>query len=204
MKFRTKMAVSAVDARAACGTARGSKFDHGFSGVSMKRLQFAALLCLACAGLLMLTACGGSNNQLSITLTTGNGLMQLDESTGGNNATLEIIAAVGGDTANKGVSWTFEKQSGCSGSGTGTGSCGTLTQVPGQPNTLFNILYTAPAITAAESVIITATLNSDKSITKTITISLVLPPVFDTTECNPAGVLPCTLPSGANAVPYTA
>ena len=62
----------------------------------MKRVQFAALLCLACAGLMALTACGGGgNNQLSITLTTGNGLMQLDESTGGNNATLEIIAVLG-------------------------------------------------------------------------------------------------------------
>jgi len=171
----------------------------------MKKLQFAATWCLAMAGLMAMTACGGGgNNQLSITLTTGNGLMQMDESTGGNNATLVLIAAVGGDTSAKGVTWTFEKQSGCSGSGTGTGSCGTLTQVAGQPNTLFEILYTAPAITAAESVIITATLNSDKSITKTITISLVLPPVFDTTECNPAGVLPCTLASGANAVPYTA
>jgi Putative Ig domain len=170
----------------------------------MKRLQFAAMLCLAVAGLMTMTACGGGNNQLSITLTTGNGLTQLDESTGGNTATLEIIAAVGGDTANKGVTWTFEKQSGCSGSGTGTGSCGTLTQVAGQPNTLFNILYTAPAITAAESVIITATSNADSTITKTVTLSIVLPAVFDTTECNPAGVLPCTLPSGANAVPYTA
>jgi hypothetical protein len=171
----------------------------------MMKVRFAAMLCLACAGLMMMTACGGGgNNELSITLTTGNGLTQLDESTGGNNSTLEIIAAVGGDTAAKGVTWTFEKQSGCSGSGTGTGSCGTLTQVAAQPNTLFNIEYTAPAITAAEDVIITATLNADKSITKTITLSLVLPPVFDTTECNPAGVLPCTLASGANAVPYTA
>ncbi len=52
--------------------------------------------------------------------------------------------------------------------------------------------------------IITATSNTDKSVTSTMTLSIVLPPVFDTTECNPAGVLPCTLPSGANAVPYTA
>ncbi len=103
----------------------------------MKRLRFAAMLSVACAGLMILTACGGGgNNQLSITLTTGNGLMQVDESTGGANSMLEIIAAVGGDTAAKGVTWTFEKQSGCSGSGTGSGSCGTLTQVAGQPNTL--------------------------------------------------------------------
>ncbi len=52
-------------------------------------------------------------------------------------------------------------------------------------------------------VVITATSVADTKVTKTMTLSIVLPPVFATTECNPPGVLPCTLINGNNAVPYT-
>ena len=167
----------------------------------MTRLRIAALLLLACAGMTMLSACGGGkSSQISITLNTANGLTSVDESqplpapAGQPN----IIAAVGGDTAAKGVTWSFEKQSGCSGSGSTVGSCGTLTN-----NAAFGVTYTAPAINATTSVVITATSVTDTKTTKTITISVVLPPVFATTECNPSGVLPCTLANANNAVPYT-
>jgi Putative Ig domain len=165
-----------------------------------KQLYAAAMLCLACAGMILLSACGGSSNQISITLNTPNGILMMDESQPAPAAptTQTIIAAVGGDTANKGVTWSFLKQTGCSGSGLGIGSCGTLTNT-----TAFQVTYTAPAITATESVVITATSVADAGVTKTITLSIVLPAVFATTECNPAGVLPCTLPNGANAVPYS-
>jgi Putative Ig domain len=168
----------------------------------MKKLRIAATLCLACAGLMMLTACGGGNSQMiSINLVTANGLMTMDESqpAPAPPSTLVLTAAVGGDTKNLGVTWTFmPKQSGCSGSGLTAGSCGTLTN-----NMPFGVTYTAPAIVATTSVIITATSVADTSVTKTITFSIVLPPVFVTTECNPEGVLPCTLQNGNNAVPYT-
>ncbi len=169
----------------------------------MKRLRIAALLCLACAGMMMLSACGGgSSSQISITLATANGLTTMDE-TPLNSATLsqlKITAAVGGDTAGKGVTWSFEKQSGCSGDDPklGVGSCGHLTG-----SDAFDVTYQAPAINATTSVVITAKSVTDTTITKTITLSIVLPPVFATTECNPSGVLPCTLANGNNAVPYT-
>lgn len=166
----------------------------------MTRLRIAALLCLACVGMTMLSACGGGNStQISITLNTATGLTSMDETPLGaatNNA-VKVIAAVGGDTAAAGVTWDFKKQSGCSGSGLTVGSCGTLTTIDA-----FNVTYTAPAINATTSVVITATSVTDTKTTKTITLSIVLPPVFATTECNPSGVLPCTLANGNNAVPY--
>lgn len=167
----------------------------------MKSLRISALLCLACVGAITLLGCGGgSSSQISITLVTANGLTSMDETqpAPAPPSTLNLTAAVGGDTAAKGVTWTFEKQSGCSGSGLTAGSCGTLTN-----NMPFTVTYTAPAITATTSVIITATSVTDVKTTKTITLSIVLPPVFATTQCNPAGVLPCTLANGNNAVPYT-
>jgi len=89
-------------------------------------------------------------------------------------------------------------QSGCGSAGSTQPSCGTLTN-----NMPFSVTYTAPSITTTLSVIIEAKSNADNTITKTITLSIVLPPVFATTECNPPGVLPCTLTNGNNAVPYT-
>jgi putative Ig domain-containing protein len=166
------------------------------------RLQAAALLSLACAGLIVLSACGGGNpNQISVVLATANGLTMVDESQPAPSppSAINILASVGGDTTNKGVTWLFEKnQSGCGSPGSAQPSCGTLT------NTMpFSVTYSAPSITTALSVVIEAMSVADNTVTKTITLSIVLPPVFATTECNPAGVLPCTLPNGANAVPYT-
>jgi large repetitive protein len=171
----------------------------------MRRLQFAAMLTVACAGLISLTACGGSSNQISIVLATANGLTTMDESLPSPYpaSTLNIMASVGGDTTGKGVTWMFEtNQSGCGSSGATQPSCGTLTNA-----SPFSVTFTAPSITSTTtgiSVIIEATSTADKNITKTITISIVLPADFATTECNPEGVLPCALANGNNAVPYTA
>ncbi|MGA8768600.1 MAG: Ig domain-containing protein [Candidatus Acidiferrales bacterium] len=112
---------------------------------------------------------------------------------------LNFTAAVGGDTTPAGVTWTLEKQSGCANDGKLTvGSCGSLSG-----NAPFAVTFSAPAITATTSVVITATSVTDKTITKTVTVSVVLPPVFATSECNPINILPCTLTNGNNAVPYT-
>src|ERR1700722_4693946 len=203
-ELRGSEAVGAAHAPAASDTVRGSKFEYGFSGGSMKRLRFAAMLAAACAGLIGLSACGGGNgNQISVVLATANGLTTMDESLPAPStpSTLNIMASVGGDTTGKGVTWLFQtNQSGCGSAGSTQPSCGTLTN-----NTPFSVTYTAPSITSttALSVIIEAKSVADQSVTKTITLSIVLPPVFATTECNPAGVLPCTLANGNNAVPYT-
>ena len=167
----------------------------------MTRLRIAALLGLACVSMMMQSACGGGNSsQITITLNTANGILSVDESESlpAPAGQPNIIAAVGGDTAGKGVTWSFEKQTGCSGAGSGVGSCGTLSN-----NAAFGVTYTAPAINSTTSVVITATSAADTKVTKTITLSVVLPPVFATTECNPAGVLPCTLANGNNAIPYS-
>jgi hypothetical protein len=181
---------------------RGSKFEYEHFGGSMRRLRISATLCLACAGLMMLSACGGGNpNMISVVLATGNGLTMMDESLPAPSApsTITIMASVGGDTTGKGVTWMFEKsQSGCGSAGATQPSCGTLTNA-----SPFSVTYTAPAITTALSVVIEATSVADINVTKTITLSIVLPPVFATTECNPIGVLPCTLANGNNAVPYS-
>jgi Putative Ig domain len=140
---------------------------------------------------------------ISIELETATGVLMMDESQTTIAppvvSTLSLTATVGGDTSGKGVTWTFmTKQSGCAGTGLAVGDCGTLTN-----NMPFGVTYTAPAINVATSVIIEAMSNANINVTKTITLSIVLPPVFATTECNPSGVLPCTLPNGNNAVPYT-
>jgi hypothetical protein len=178
---------------------RGSRFDYAYFGGWMKTARIAGPIFLAWVSMLLLGSCGGGSSMISITLNSATGILMMDESPGPPAApnTLNFIAAVGGDTQTLGVTWSFAKQSGCSGSGLTAGSCGTLTN-----NMPFGVTYTSPAINATTSVIITATSVADTHVTKTITLSIVLPPVFATTECNPSGVLPCTLPNGNNAVPY--
>src|ERR1700734_784934 len=168
-KLRGSEAVPASRAPAASDTVRGSKFEYGFSGGSMKRLRFAAMLAAACAGLIGLSACGGGSNQISIVLATANGLTTMDESLPAPStpSTLNIMASVGGDTTGKGVTWLFQtNQSGCGSAGATQPSCGTLTN-----STPFSVTYTAPAITTTLSVVIEATSNVDNSVTKTITLS---------------------------------
>src|ERR1700728_1780373 len=106
-KLRGSGAVRAAHAPAASDTVRGSKFEYGFSGGSMKRLRFAAMLAAACAGLMGLSACGGGSNQISIVLATANGLTMMDESLPAPStpSTLNIMASVGGDTTGKGGMW---------------------------------------------------------------------------------------------------
>ncbi len=143
---------------------------------------------------------------ISITLTTSNGILSVDESAPAAVPpilpTLLFTAAVGGDTANKGVTWTLAKQSACSGTGTGPGQCGTITNT-----TPFTVTYTPPSnLSAAISVVLTATSVADNSVTKTATIMVVLPVVFTTTTCNPPSpplTVACVLPGGNNGVAYS-
>ncbi len=165
-------------------------------------MRFAAAFCAACLGLAILSGCGGGSGlMISVEVNSVTGVSSMDETPLGS-ATPNMqgfTATVGGDTKALGVTWTFQpKQGGCAGSGLAVGDCGTLTNT-----SAFGVTYTAPAITAATSVIILATSNADPTVTKTATLSIVLPPVFATTECNPINVLPCTLVNGNNAIPYT-
>jgi len=188
----------------------GAKINDRNSGGRMKGLRYSAVLLTACLGSLLLSSCGGGgNNQFSITLTTPNGVLTVDESE--PNAvppvapTLVFTAAVSGDTNNKGVTWQLLKQSACSGTGTGSGQCGTLTN-----SSPFSVTYTPPSNLATGttlSVTLTATLVANTSTTMTATITVVTPPVFTLTACNPPSPpvgAPCVLSNGNNGVPYTA
>ncbi len=174
----------------------------------MSWIRWASALA-ACLALIFLCSCSGSSSQISITLTTPNAVLTVDE-----GGTLQFTAAVGGDTKNEGVKWCLtsteagcfgvSKQSNCSGTGTLLGNCGTLSN-----NTSFTVTYTAPAIastTASTTITLTAISNADPGVTKTATIIVVPPPLFTVTTCNPPSPpngTPCVLPNGANGVPYT-
>jgi len=185
---------------------RRSGLNDGNSGGGMKGLRNVAAAVLSLIGFALLAACGGGSGQLSITLTTPTGVFTVDESENGVSPEPSIIlnAAVGGDTKNQGVTWSILKQSnsGCSGTGTGPGQCGTLTN-----SSPFQVTYTPPSDLAATlSVTITATSISDPGLQKTQAISVVLPPTFTLTGCNPPSPpinTPCVLPNGKNGVPYT-
>ena len=183
--------------------ARGSK-DDGNSGGRMRVFRYTATLVL-CLALMTLCSCGGGNpNQITVTLTTAGGILSVDES----NPTavppilpaLNFTASVANDTRNLGVTWNNPTLtgSGCSGLGTGSGECGQLTNV-----TPFSVTYTPPSnVTTQITVTLTAKSIADTSVTKTASIIVVVVPIWATTNCNPAGVLPCVLPNGKNGVPY--
>ena len=170
---------------------------------SVRRAAASALL-LLCLGLL--AACGGGSGQLSITITTPSGVFSVDESENGvmPQPTIVLNAAVGGDTKNQGVTWSILKQnnSGCSGMGTGPGQCGMFSN-----SAPFSVTYTPPSDLASSlTVTVTATSISSVGLTKTQAITVVLPPEFTLTGCNPPSPplnAPCVLPQGKNGVPYT-
>ena len=187
----------------------------------MTRLRNFTAGFLACAALILLTSCGGGGNkQITITLTTQDGVLSVDEfeSTllpGQQQPVLNFTAAVGGDPANQGVNWptsssgknSAESLTGadCSGWGTGPGECGTVTNT-----TAFSGTYTPPQLSTTTSLSVTLKVAaiSNPSVTKTATITVVSPPLFTVTGCNPPNppldsqASPCVLPSGSNGVPY--
>jgi hypothetical protein len=200
MEIRGSKSAPKVYAQMERYAAQGSRIDHGYSGGCMKRMRLAAALSVASVALVMLSGCGGNSLMISVKVQSVSGYLTMDQTPlGSTTANAQTFTAtVGGDTKGLGVTWTFAKQSGCAGSGLAVGNCGTLTN-----NSPFSVTYTAPAITATTAVVITATTVADTNVTTTATLSIVLAAVFAVTECNPVGVLPCTLLNGSNAVPYT-
>jgi large repetitive protein len=162
-------------------------------------MRFAAVLSVACLCVALFSGCGGSSSNISIALTTSNGLVSMDETQPAPAPpnTIGIIAGVAGDTTGGGVTWQFQKKQTCAGIGLTAPQCGTLTN-----NAAFGVTYTAPAVNSATSVIIEADSVADPTVKQTITISVVLPPVFSQAGCA-NGTLPCTLANGNNAQPYS-
>jgi Putative Ig domain len=117
--------------------------------------------------------------------------------------TLNLTASVGNDIDNKGVTWKLSGTN-CTNTGnggTGSGQCGLLTNI-----TPLTVTYISPGnLTTGLSVTLTATSIAQVSITKTATISVVLPVVFTVTGCNPTSPpngVPCVLQGGSNGIPY--
>jgi hypothetical protein len=128
----------------------------------------------------LLTGCGGGGSGITLAISPS-ATQTLDE---GQSVT--FFAQLGNDTNNKGVAWQPLTGSGCAGTG-----CGTLTGA-----TPTSVVYTAPAgLSTTLSISLEAISNADKGVTKTATISVVLPPQFSTT-------ISPTLPNGANGVAY--
>jgi hypothetical protein len=174
----------------------------------MTAVRSCAVGLFAWTAIFLLGSCGSGSGQVTITLTTENGILSVDESdptaTPPFLPALNFIAAVGGDTSASGVAWQLKTQTGCSGNGTGVGECGSLTN-----STPFSVTYTPPSgLAASLTVTLTATSIASSSVTKTATITVVLPPTFTLSSCNPPNppldslVSPCILPTGQNGVPY--
>jgi hypothetical protein len=155
--------------------------DHSNSRKLSSKIQgFALFAILAVVAVTpLLNGCGGGT---AITLAIAPSTAQtLDQ---GQSVT--FFAQLGNDTSNKGVAWQPLTGTGCAGTG-----CGTLTNV-----TTTSVTYTAPSgLTSAISVSLEAISNASAGVTKTVTISVVLPPTFPTTVTT-------QLVNGANGVPY--
>jgi hypothetical protein len=129
-----------------------------------------------------LNSCGGGSSTGGITIEVQpNGTISLDE-----GAQVVFNATLGGDTQNKGLTWSFTG-TGCAGTG-----CGTLSSTTAPMMT-----YTAPTgLSSILNVSLKVVANGNSNATATITINVVLPPKFQT----PAQILP----NGSNGVTYNA
>lgn len=152
--------------------------------------QRALALAVLCAGLPLLGSCGSSGvSAVSIQINPAS-VSGLDE-----GQPILLTATVGGDATNSGVNWSIPTASNtkCSGAG-----CGTLTNSNNTTTT-----FVAPSnLSASLAVTVQATSVADPAVTKTISITVVLPPTFSTsglTECAPS--LFC-LRNAANGVSY--
>lgn len=182
---------------------QGSKVNGENCGGRMTRRQYAAAFVVLCVASAVLSACGGGTlNPVTIELTTPGGILMVDEAPPTPQPpvapTLNFTAILGNDIANKGVKWTLPTTAGsCAGTG-----CGTLTN-----STPFSVTYIPPSnLSINLSVVLTATSIAQPNITKTATITVVIPPVFTLTSCNPPSPPPnvaCVLQNGNNGIPYS-
>ena len=149
--------------------------------------SFVLLLATIFLGPIVLSGCGGGGSNAIVIEISPSNAQSLDE-----NESLNFTALLANDTHNKGVTWKLTG-SGCA--GTPATGCGTLTNV-----TPLSVTYTAPAVSAATPVTLTATSNAQTSVTQTGTITVEIAPTFSTPCVGSAS--PCTLPNGQNGEPY--
>jgi hypothetical protein len=169
---------------------KDSPFLGGNLNGRMALLRTTAALSVICGALLLLASCGSGVQGIAIEINTGVN-QSIDQ-----GQTLLLTANVGGDTRNLGVTWSIPTTDNtvCTGA-----NCGTLTN-----ETNFLATYTAPTNLASSlTVTVEATSIANTSVTKTITITIVLPPTFTTTGLTECFVGIFCLKNGSNGVPYS-
>jgi hypothetical protein len=183
------MTISKADACSKTSSAKASRFYDASSRERMLLLRSTAVLSLICLSLLLLASCGSGPGGITIEINAGVA-QTIDQ-----GQSLLLTATVGGDTKNLGVTWTIPTtNTACSGA-----ACGTLTA-----SSNFMVTYVGPTnLSTALTVTVEATSIANSSVTKTISITVTLPPTFTTTgltECLPN--IFC-ITNGSNGVPYT-
>jgi hypothetical protein len=164
--------------RKPCGSRAADRSIFRKLSSKIQGVALAALM-IAVAGTPLLSGCGGG---AAITLAISPSTTQtLDQ-----GQVVVYYAQLGNDNSNAGVTWQPLTGTGCAGTG-----CGTLTNTSAT-----SVTYTAPSgLTSAITVSLEAISKANSSVTKTVTISVVLPPQFPNN-------VPVTLTNGANGVPY--
>ena len=155
------------------------------TGVKLRLPSLIGCLALALAAIFLVAGChggGSSAGALTINLVPSS-TISVDA-----QQVVPFTATVVNDTTNSGVTWQVFTDSTTKPPSCTIPDCGTLTDA-----TPFTVTYTAPAgIVAQETVMLEATSAANASITKTVTINIVIGMTFTTT----------TLPGGENGVPY--
>lgn len=157
------------------------------SGAGLRLPKIIAYLAPALAAIFLIAGChgggGGGTGSISINLTPS-GTLSVDA-----QGAVNFTATVLNDTGNAGVTWQVFNDNTTNPPSCTLPDCGTLSN-----STPFSVTYTAPGDIAAEqTVTLEATSVTNTSVTKTITINIVVAMMFTTT----------TLPGGENGVPYS-
>ena len=79
MEIRESKTAPKAYAQMERNTVQGSRFDYGNSGGCMKTMRFAAVVCVVCLGLVMLSGCGGSSSMISIQVNSVTGILMMDQ-----------------------------------------------------------------------------------------------------------------------------
>ncbi|HUO34207.1 MAG TPA: putative Ig domain-containing protein [Candidatus Acidoferrum sp.] len=147
-----------------------------FREMSSSSLRRFILVFAAGLAVILLSSCGNSGSSITIQILP-NGTITIDE-----GQSLTFNATLANDTSNLGVTWALTGSS-CSGNG-----CGVLSNT-----TTTSTTFTAPTgLSATETITLTAKSRASSGVTATSTISVVLPPTFNTQS----------LPNGLNGTPY--
>lgn len=160
---------------------------HGFAWHARTQeigSRFAwAMLLIMFVSILVLPGCGGSSSTGLILELQPNIAQTMDE-----GEQQVFTAFLSSDPNKKGVTWSLTGSGGsasCAGNG-----CGTLSATTGSP-----VTYTAPSGLAANLIVtLKCVANEDINTTQSVTITVVLPPIFSITT---------TPPNGSNGVPYS-